>query len=208
MSSCQDCTKYICLDIQKKMNVLEKLHLLVITLNMNDDDNRAKICGISNRLIKKLTYLLFIMIGEKASTNIPLNKTYYLRKMAKLTCLYVLVYLPLDDYPPYSDEQSDIFEAKINKSSRFIHGNTYHNENNVLITWVSIKSWKMFPSEFPQALDINPCPRTIVCNTCEMIHMSDDILNADENVEDEYEYGFTGSFFKKVPIIIDENPKM
>ena len=35
--------------------------------------------------------------------------------------------------------------------------------------------------------------------------MSGDILNADENVEDEDEYRFTGSYFKKSPIIVDDN---
>ena len=38
--------------------------------------------------------------------------------------------------------------------------------------------------------------------------MSGDILNADENVEDENEYGFTGLFFQKYPIIIVDNIKM
>ena len=61
-----------------------------------------------------------------------------------------------------------------------------------MITWVSIKSGEMLISEFLQTLDINPCPSKIVCNTCEVIHMSGDILNAYENVEDEDEYGFTG----------------
>ena len=50
--------------------------------------------------------------------------------------------------------------------------------------------------EFPQTLDINPCPRKIVCNTCKLINVSGDIFNTDENVEDEDDYGFTGSFFK------------
>ena len=59
----------------------------------------------------------------------------------------------------------------------------------------------MLISEFPQALEINPCPRTIVCNTCELIHMSGGILNSDENVVEKYEYGFTGSFFKK-PLLL------
>ena len=49
----------------------------------------------------------------------------------------------------------------------------------------------MLLSEFPQAIDINPCPRTIFCNNFEGIHMSGGILNAVENIEDEYEYGFT-----------------
>ena len=37
--SFQYCTKPVCLDIKKKINVLEKFNLLVRTLNMNDDDN-------------------------------------------------------------------------------------------------------------------------------------------------------------------------
>ena len=37
MFSCQDCNKYVCLFIQNKINVIEKLNLLVIKLNMNDD---------------------------------------------------------------------------------------------------------------------------------------------------------------------------
>ena len=50
-------------------------------------------------------------------------------------------------------------------------------------------------SRFPQALDINPYPRIIVFNTCELINVSGDIFNADENVEDGDDYGFTGWFF-------------
>ena len=65
----------------------------------------------------------------------------------------------------------------------------------------------MLLSEFPHALEINPCPRKIVCNTYEVIHMSGFIWNDDKNIEDGDEYGFTGSFFKKAPIIIDDNIK-
>ena len=79
------------------MNVIEKLNLLVRILNMNDDDDEAKLCGISTKFIRKLTDLFFIIIGEKSSENLPLNNTYYSRKMAKLTCLYGPMYLPLDD---------------------------------------------------------------------------------------------------------------
>ena len=107
------------------------------------------------------------------------------------------MYLTLDEYQPYSNKQSDIFEANINKEFRCIHGYKNHDEHNVLITWLSIKSWEMLLSEFPQALYINLCPRTIFYNTCELIHISGDILNNDENCEDEDKYGFTGSFFKK-----------
>ena len=44
--SCQYCTAYVCLDIQNKINTIYKSYLLVRTLNMNDGDNEAKVCGI------------------------------------------------------------------------------------------------------------------------------------------------------------------
>ena len=64
---------------------------------------------------------------------------------------------------------------------------------------MSINSWESLPFEFPQELDINTCPRTIVYNTCGVINVSGDTLNADENFEDKYEYGFRGSFLNKSP---------
>ena len=66
----------------------------------------------------------------------------------------------------------------------------------------------MLLSVFSQALDINLCPRTFHCNTCEGIHMAGGIFNADENFEDGDEFGFTGSFKKKSLIIVDHNTKM
>ena len=50
---------------------------------------------------------------------------------------------------------------------------------------------------------MNPCHSTMFCNTCEVINVSGDILNADK---DEYE--FTGSIFKKAQFIIDKKTKM
>ena len=97
MFSFQYFTKSFCLYIQKKINVIEKFCLLVRTLNMNDDDNDGKVCGISTKFIKTFTNFFFVIIGEKASINILLNKKYYLRKMEKLTFLYWPMYLLLDD---------------------------------------------------------------------------------------------------------------
>ena len=79
------------------MNFLERLDLLVRTLNINDGDNEGKVCGISTKFIRKLTDLFFLIIGFKASTDIPWNKTYYLRKMGKLKYIYGTMYLPLDN---------------------------------------------------------------------------------------------------------------
>ena len=56
------------------MNALEKIYLLVKTLNTNDD-------GISTDFIRNLTGLFFIIIGEKASTNTPLSKVYHFKKV-------------------------------------------------------------------------------------------------------------------------------
>ena len=83
---------------------LEKLYNLVKTLNMNDE-NKEEFCGVSTDFTRKLTGFFFIIIGEKASTNIPLRKMYCLRKSATLTCLYGSIYLELDDYPPYYDKR-------------------------------------------------------------------------------------------------------
>ena len=127
--------------IQKKMDVLDIFHLLVRTPNMNDGDKEAKVCGTLTKFIRKLTNLFFLIIGEKFSKNLPLNKTYSLIKMAKLIFLYGPMYLPLYEYPPYPDKQYDIFEANINKEFRCIRGLKNHGEHNVIITWVSVKSW-------------------------------------------------------------------
>ena len=54
---------------------------------------------------------------------------------------------------------------------------------------------------------MNPCPRVDICNDCEQINLSGDISNAGGNVEEQDDYGFTGSFFKKHPIILDDSIK-
>ena len=98
---CPCFTESLCLDIKNKKNVLEKLYLLVRTLMMNDD-NEEKCYGISADFIRKLKEF-FIIICEKASTNIPLSKRYHFLKSAILTCIYRPMYLQFDDYPPYYD---------------------------------------------------------------------------------------------------------
>ena len=59
----------------------------------------------------------------------------------------------------------------------------------------------MFLSGFSQVLEINPCNRKIICDTCELINMLGDILNAGGNIEDKYDYWFIESFFKN-PLIL------
>ena len=76
------------------MSALDKLYNLVKTLNMNDD-KKGKYCGVSTDFIRKLTDFFFVIIGEKASTNISLGKMYRFRKSATLTCIYGHMYLEL-----------------------------------------------------------------------------------------------------------------
>ena len=84
----------------------------------------------------------------------------------------------------------DIFETSNKKYLTCIHGYTNYVAQNELITWVSKTSWKMFLFDFPQALEINPCPSTNICNTCKEINVAGDILNVGGNVEHQEDNGF------------------
>ena len=77
---CSDCTKSLCLEIKNKRKSPDKLYNLVETLNTNNEDI-DKFCGVSTDFISKLTDLFLIIIGEKASTNIPWSKMNQFKKM-------------------------------------------------------------------------------------------------------------------------------
>ena len=53
-------------------------------------------------------------------------------------------------------------------------------------------------------LKIIPYPRTIICNNHEQNNLLGDIFNAGDNVDSQEDYGFTGSFFKPPPTVIDD----
>ena len=129
------------------MSALEKLYNIVKTLNMNDD-NKKNCCVVSTYFIRNMTGLFFIIIGEKASTNIPLKKMYCLRKIVTLTCLYLLMYLELDEYPQYYDKRSVIFETHIIRNLKGSHGYTNCVRHTDLITWVYEHSWEMLLYDF------------------------------------------------------------
>ena len=91
------------------MSVLEKLYNLVKTLNMNDD-NEEKCYVVSTDFIRKLTDLFLIFIGEKSLTKIPLSNMYRLGKSETLTRLYRTVYIELDYYSPYKNDEEKVTE--------------------------------------------------------------------------------------------------
>ena len=63
------------------MNVLEKLYLIVKTVNIKDI-NEGKCFGISTNFIRKLTDLFFITVGEKIN-KYPIEKYLSLKKRCK-----------------------------------------------------------------------------------------------------------------------------
>ena len=65
----------------------------------------------------------------------------------------------------------------------------------------------MLLSEFNDAVKINSCPRTTICNKCEQSNMIGDILNTVENSDDEEMFGFSESYFKTAPRHLDEYTK-
>ena len=65
----------------------------------------------------------------------------------------------------------------------------------------------MLVSEFSHAERIIACLRTIICNEFEQDIMIGEILNAGDNVDDQEDYGFTGSYFKIAPTNIDDYKK-
>ena len=66
----------------------------------------------------------------------------------------------------------------------------------------------MLLSEFSQARKIFPCIKTTICNNCEKINLLGDILNYGGNVDNQKDYGFTGSFFKIIPTVINDNTQL
>ena len=113
------------------------------------------------------------------------------------------MYLQLDNYPPYSGKNSDIFETNNKSNLICIHGYTTCMRQTDLITWVSNSVWKMLLSEFNHAVKISPCPRTTICNKCAQSNMTGDILNTGDNANDEEIFDFSESYFKTAPRDLD-----
>ena len=112
------------------------------------------------------------------------------------------MYLELDESPQYYDKISVISETHLNRNLRCSHGYTNCVRHTDLITWVSKISWEMLLSEFSHTERISACTGTIISNKCEQNNMIGEILNAGDNVDDQEDFGFTGSYFKFAPIFI------
>ena len=58
--------------------------------------------------------------------------------------------------------------------------------------------------KFAHAERIISCTRKIIFNKCEQNNMIGKILNTGNNVDDQEDFGFTGSYFKIAPTVIDD----
>ena len=65
----------------------------------------------------------------------------------------------------------------------------------------------MLLSEFSHAERISAGPSEIIFNKSEQNNMIREILNAGDNVDDQEDFGFTGSYFKIAPTDIDHYTK-
>ena len=76
------------------------------------------------------------------------------------------MYIDFDEYPPYIDTISDIFEAKINAHIKWCHVYAYSTPKGIIITWINNKSWEMLKHCFPEILSVTICQKTTVFSSC------------------------------------------
>ena len=113
----------------------------------------------------------------------------------------------MDENHLYSDKISVIFDTHININLRCSHGYINFVRHTDFITWVSKHSWEMLLSEFSHSKRISACPRTIIFNKREQNNMIGEILNLRDNVDDQEDCGFTGSYFNIAPTDIYDYTK-
>ena len=104
-------------------------------------------------------------------------------------------------------KKSVIFETHINRSFRCSYGYNSCVTHTDLITWVSKNVWEMLLSEFSQSGKISARHKTKNCNNFEQNIMLGELLNDGDNVDDKEDFGFTGSYFKIAPAVIDDYTK-
>ena len=100
-----------------------------------------------------------------------------------------------------------LFETNITRNLRCSHGYTNCVRHTDLITWVPKNYWEMLLYEFSNTERIRACPKTIICNKCEQNNMIGKILNTGDNVDDQEDFWFKGSYLKIAPTVIDDYTK-
>ena len=94
------------------MNQLKILHELLIKLKKVDNNNQYFTYRVCSYFVRKMTQYIFITINEKPASIHNVVNSNDLGGKEKLTRLYGLMYINLDEYPPYSETLSNIFVTK------------------------------------------------------------------------------------------------
>ena len=94
-------------------------------LNKPDTIPREEIFGFCKKIITKLTYYFFtiIYLGTASFGNDSL----FAQKKYNSSLIKTIgpIYIDLDEYPPYSGSNSEIFEKNVNENIQCVHGYAY-----------------------------------------------------------------------------------
>ena len=86
-----------------------------------------------------------------------------LKANAPLLKYFGPMYIDFDEYPCYSGKTSAIFERNVNESIQCDHSSAYYPGKKTLCTWVNKEIWAMIKTCFPDARQINQCPKSTLC---------------------------------------------
>ena len=105
MFSCQDCTKSVSLDIKNKMKFIANCiywseHWIWIMMT------KREILWHFDQIHQNIDRFIFHIHWWKSFNKYSFEQDALFQKNGKRLCLYGPIYLPLDDYPPYSDKNS------------------------------------------------------------------------------------------------------
>ena len=73
------------------------------------------------------------------------------------------MYIYFEEYENCSCRNSAIFEKHVNEDIKCEHGYVYSAGQRNMCKWVNDDTWEMMKNCFPDANQINMCPKTVSC---------------------------------------------
>ena len=73
------------------------------------------------------------------------------------------MYIDFDEYSHYSGRNSASFEKHVNEYIKCEHGFAYSAGQRNMYKWVNEDTWEIMKNCFPDANQINMCPKTFSC---------------------------------------------
>ena len=78
------------------------------------------------------------------------------------------MHIDIEDYPPYSGRNCEIFEKNVNENIQCVHGYAYSSENQKIYTWVNEESWGIMKTCSPDAKQIRRHPNLFYAKNVHM----------------------------------------